>query len=174
MFRVNKLFRWLSIKSKLIIAFAGLSVLPIIILSVYGIISTSNRMNHSAIQNLDHDLTLIQENTANLFTDIEQDLQVIQSSFLTPQLRTALNSNGHLNENLLNNVLDDLELIQDLSDEEAINLLREEVEELEKLFDYDYYLRYVDDIFERLGLTEVQFQEVISKFESEELAPKSI
>jgi len=48
------------------------------------------------------------------------------------------------------------------------------VEELEKLFDYDYYLRYVDDIFERLGLTEVQFQEAISKFESEELAPKSI
>ena len=108
MFRVNKLFRWLSIKSKLIIAFAGLSVLPIIILSVYGIISTSNRMNHSAIQNLDHDLTLIQENTANLFTDIEQDLQVIQSSFLTPQLRTALNSNGHLNENLLNNLNRDL------------------------------------------------------------------
>jgi adenylosuccinate lyase len=58
------------------------------------------------------------------------------------------------------------------SDKEVMGYLT--VEELEKLFDYDYYLRYVDDIFERLGLTEVQFQEVISKFESEELAPKSI
>ncbi len=46
--------------------------------------------------------------------------------------------------------------------------------ELEKLFDYDYYLRYVDEIFQRLGLTESQWQESISKFESEELAPKSI
>jgi adenylosuccinate lyase len=47
-------------------------------------------------------------------------------------------------------------------------------DELEKLFDYEYYLRYVDDIFERLGLTEAQWQETISKFESEELAPRSI
>ena len=29
-------------------------------------------------------------------------------------------------------------------------------EELEPLFDYQYYLRYVDDIFERLGLTRAQ------------------
>jgi PAS domain S-box-containing protein len=108
MFAVNKLFRWLSIKSKLIIAFAGLSVLPIIILSVYGIISTSNRMSHSAIQNLDHDLTLIQENTANLFTDIGQDLQIIQSSFLTPQFKTKLNSNKPPQENLLNNLNNNL------------------------------------------------------------------
>lgn len=48
------------------------------------------------------------------------------------------------------------------------------VEELEGLFDYGYYLRYVDEIFERLGLTEAQWQDTISKFESEELAPKSI
>ncbi|MBI4180604.1 MAG: adenylosuccinate lyase, partial [Chloroflexi bacterium] len=31
--------------------------------------------------------------------------------------------------------------------------------ELEKLFDYQYYLRYVDDIFQRLGLTETQWRE---------------
>lgn len=30
--------------------------------------------------------------------------------------------------------------------------------ELEKLFDYQYYLRYVDDIFHRLGLTEAQWK----------------
>lgn len=30
--------------------------------------------------------------------------------------------------------------------------------ELEKLFDYQYYLRYVDDIFHRLGLTENQWK----------------
>ncbi|MFC2031785.1 adenylosuccinate lyase [Chloroflexota bacterium] len=31
-------------------------------------------------------------------------------------------------------------------------------EELEPLFDYNYYLRYVNDIFRRLGLTEVQWK----------------
>ncbi len=32
------------------------------------------------------------------------------------------------------------------------------VPELEPLFDYQYYLRYVDDIFERLGLTRAQWK----------------
>jgi len=31
-------------------------------------------------------------------------------------------------------------------------------EELEPLFDYQYYLRYIDDIFERLGLTKAQWK----------------
>ena len=30
--------------------------------------------------------------------------------------------------------------------------------ELEPLFDYQYYLRYIDDIFERLGLTKTQWK----------------
>jgi len=47
-------------------------------------------------------------------------------------------------------------------------------EELESLFDYDYYLRYVDEVFERLGLTENQWKETKSRIEPEDLAPKSI
>ena len=58
------------------------------------------------------------------------------------------------------------------SDKEVMEHLSEV--ELEKLFDYDYYLRYVYDIFERLGLTESQWQDAISKFDSDELSPKSI
>jgi adenylosuccinate lyase len=33
--------------------------------------------------------------------------------------------------------------------------------ELEKLFDYKYYLQHVDDIFLRLGLTKSQWQNII-------------
>jgi len=44
--------------------------------------------------------------------------------------------------------------------------------ELEPLFDYQYYLRYVDDIFERLGLTKAQWKNAIS--ESTNLAPRSL
>lgn len=39
--------------------------------------------------------------------------------------------------------------------------------ELEPLFDYDYYLRYVDDIFQRLGLTETQWQETLKRVKTD-------
>ncbi len=44
--------------------------------------------------------------------------------------------------------------------------------ELEPLFDYQYYLRYIDDIFRRLGLTEAQWKGSIAK--PSELAPRAI
>jgi len=36
-------------------------------------------------------------------------------------------------------------------------------EELEPLFDYEYYLRHIDDVFQRLGLTEAQWKETLSR-----------
>jgi adenylosuccinate lyase len=46
--------------------------------------------------------------------------------------------------------------------------------ELEPLFDYQYYLRYIDDIFARLGLTEAQWKKKPGIAESTELAPRTI
>jgi len=46
-------------------------------------------------------------------------------------------------------------------------------EELEPLFDYQYYLRYIDDIFKRLGLTKAQWKSIITA-EPDELAPRTI
>jgi adenylosuccinate lyase len=45
--------------------------------------------------------------------------------------------------------------------------------ELDPLFDEQYYLRYIDDIFKRLGLTEIQWQEK-SVGGPGDLAPRSI
>ena len=45
-------------------------------------------------------------------------------------------------------------------------------EELEPLFDYQYYLRYVDEIFERLGLTRSQWKGSIAK--STDLTPRAM
>jgi len=45
-------------------------------------------------------------------------------------------------------------------------------EELEKIFDYQYYLQHVDEIYRRLGLTKSQWRGSISK--SMELRPRSI
>jgi len=58
------------------------------------------------------------------------------------------------------------------SDPEVTTILPPE--ELEPLFDYQYYLRYMDDIFERLGLTTVQWKEKPSKPQPDELVPGSI
>jgi adenylosuccinate lyase len=46
--------------------------------------------------------------------------------------------------------------------------------ELETLFDYQYYLRYIDEIFQRLGLTEAQWHEKTGRAEPSELAPRTI
>jgi len=46
--------------------------------------------------------------------------------------------------------------------------------ELEPLFDEQYYLRYVNEIFERLGLTEAQWKEKPGIVEPSELAPRTI
>jgi len=47
-------------------------------------------------------------------------------------------------------------------------------QELEPLFDEQYYLRYIDDIFERLGLTKTQWKKKSSITEPTELAPRAI
>jgi len=65
------------------------------------------------------------------------------------------------NKNFLNLLKADAEVIAALPSEE-----------LEALFDYQYYLRYVDDIFKRLGLTEAQWKG--SRAKLIELAPRTI
>jgi len=46
--------------------------------------------------------------------------------------------------------------------------------ELESLFDYEYYLRYVDEIFQRLGLTEAKEEKPAGETKADELAPRAI
>jgi adenylosuccinate lyase len=47
-------------------------------------------------------------------------------------------------------------------------------EELEPLFDYKYYLRYVDEIFKRLGLTENQWKKKYMALEPKQLGPRAL
>jgi len=58
------------------------------------------------------------------------------------------------------------------ADAEVIATLPQE--ELEPLFDEQYYLRYVNEIFERLGLTEVQWKERPGITKPSELTPRAI
>jgi adenylosuccinate lyase len=56
------------------------------------------------------------------------------------------------------------------ADKEVITVLPDK--ELESLFDEQYYIRFVDDIFIRVGLTEVQWKN--DKIETIDLSPRSI
>ncbi len=105
--RLNKLFPWLSIRNKLIIAFVGLSILPIILVGIYGIISNTRAMKESAVQNLDHDMSLIKENTANLMIGIQRDLMLIRNSFLNNRIRTDMSRESYASDAVDIKSLDD-------------------------------------------------------------------
>ncbi|MDD5590572.1 MAG: adenylosuccinate lyase [Dehalococcoidales bacterium] len=47
-------------------------------------------------------------------------------------------------------------------------------EELEPLFNEQYYLRYIDDIFKRIGLTSAQWKEKTTAAEDKNMVPRSI
>ena len=47
-------------------------------------------------------------------------------------------------------------------------------DELEPLFNEQYYLRYIDDIFKRVGLTETQWKGKTSATPPTELAPRTL
>jgi adenylosuccinate lyase len=59
-----------------------------------------------------------------------------------------------------------------LMDKRITNYLTED--ELKSLFDYDYYLKYVDAVFERLGLTKTKRKRKAGKAGSTELAPRVV
>jgi adenylosuccinate lyase len=59
-----------------------------------------------------------------------------------------------------------------LMDKRITNYLTED--ELKCLFNYDYYLKYVDAVFERLGLTKTKRKRKSGKAGSTELAPRAV
>jgi len=87
---VNKIFPWLSIRSKLIIAFVGLSVVPLVLVGLHGIFSNIRMLEKIALDNLTHDVQIIRENTAHFMASIEGDLRVLKNSSLMERYITAL------------------------------------------------------------------------------------
>jgi PAS domain S-box-containing protein len=79
---INKIFPWLSIRSKLIIAFVGLSIVPLVLVGIHSIFSNVRMMENIAIENLNHDVNTIREKTANFLLGIESDLRTLRNSTL--------------------------------------------------------------------------------------------
>ncbi len=70
----------LSIRWKLIIAFAGLSVLPVVLVGVYGIESNVGTLKRIALVNLTHDVHTVRERTENFLAGVETDMRVLRST----------------------------------------------------------------------------------------------
>ena len=85
MLNLNTIFPWLSIRSKLLIAFAGLSILPLSLVGIHGIRSNVQTMREIALENLNRDVLTIKWKTANFLENIESDLRVLRNSVLLEQ-----------------------------------------------------------------------------------------
>ena len=102
---LNKIFPWLSIRYKLIIAFAGLSVLPVVLVGLHSIFSNVTMMKEIAYENLTHDVHTIRENTANFLSRVEGDLRVLHNTtFLQSLVGEDERSSGVRMHSLLSSV----------------------------------------------------------------------
>ncbi|HEX9006075.1 MAG TPA: HAMP domain-containing protein, partial [Bacteroidota bacterium] len=77
------LFPRLQIREKLLIAFVGLSVLPVLFVTVYGLYVNVRTTERIALENLAHDLSLTQERASNFLSDIEGDVRLLLNSAAT-------------------------------------------------------------------------------------------
>ena len=80
MVNLNKILPWLSIRNKLLIAFGGLSILPMLFVGIYGTLSNVQTLKSAALEELTTNVQTIREKTANFLEDISSDLKVLRNS----------------------------------------------------------------------------------------------
>ncbi len=109
MINLNKILPWLSIRNKLLIAFGGLSILPMLFIGTYGMLSNIRTIKRGALEELTLDVQAAREKTANFLENISSDLRVIQNSSSlahwaeesSPAYRSNDHDLQHLSEELL-------------------------------------------------------------------------
>lgn len=89
-FNPNKLFPWLSIRTKLIIAFTSLSIIPLLLVGVYSVSSNSRALEQVAVENLQHDVLTTKEKAASFLSNAEADIHFLRQSFLFREFLKAL------------------------------------------------------------------------------------
>jgi PAS domain S-box-containing protein len=87
---LNKIFPFLSIRTKLIVAFSMLSFIPLAIIGTYATYNIVSSMHKKALENLHHDLELVSEKTQNFFSEIGLDIIFLTKS---PLFQEFINSN---------------------------------------------------------------------------------
>jgi len=80
MVNLTSVFPWLSIRNKLLIAFAGLSIFPVALVGIYDIISNVNSTREIAFTKLTQDVSTIREKSENFLTNVDTDLRLLSNS----------------------------------------------------------------------------------------------
>ncbi|MFQ5864033.1 MAG: ATP-binding protein [bacterium] len=76
---INKFLK-LHIRGKLVIAFAGLSILPVLVVGILGISTNVQSLRQAAIEDLNHDLLAIKERLQAFFQSLEDNIHFITAS----------------------------------------------------------------------------------------------
>ena len=94
-FNINKIFPFLPLKIKLIIAFAMLSSIPLLIVGIIGISNSIERMREIALENLSHDVSIYNERAQNFITNINTDISyIINNKTFSNYFNTVLSDNN--------------------------------------------------------------------------------
>jgi PAS domain S-box-containing protein len=88
---LNKLFPFLAIRTKLIVAFSMLSFIPLAIIGTFAIYNSISSMHKKALDNLHHDVELVNEKAQNFLSVIGLDIRFLIKS---PTLQKYLDYSG--------------------------------------------------------------------------------
>jgi PAS domain S-box-containing protein len=77
---LRNIFPRLTIRAKLLIAFVGLSVLPVLCVSLYGIYVNVTTTENIAFVNLTHDVTTTRGRASNFLANVEGDIRLLLNS----------------------------------------------------------------------------------------------
>jgi len=125
--------------------------------------------------------TLIMKGLKVYPENMRRNIELTQGLIFSQRILLALINKGLIREEAYKMVQDKaMEAWRDkksflallLMDKRITNYLTEG--ELKSLFDYSYYLKYVDTVFERLGLTKTKQGKKAGKAGSTELAPRAV
>ena len=125
--------------------------------------------------------TLIMKGLKVYPENMRRNIELTQGLIFSQRVLLALINKGLIREEAYKMVQDNaMEAWRDkksflallLMDKRITNYLTEG--ELKSLFDYSYYLKYVDTVFERLGLTKTKRGNKAGKAGSTELAPRAV
>lgn len=95
----NKIIPFLSLRKKLIIAFALLSTIPLLIFGMVGIYKSMESMREIALENLSHNVEIINERAQNFIININNDIQYLTS---TSEFKTFINKDNIWDKNSVN------------------------------------------------------------------------
>jgi PAS domain S-box-containing protein len=87
---LNRLFPWLSIRTKLIVAFTGLSVIPIAAVGAFAVWSAAGSLVASATNDLNNDVQMVRQRAGDFLGGVETDMRFLSRSYPFQRLEFRL------------------------------------------------------------------------------------